>query len=44
MSRHTAPTCHGRRMKLDPKTRQYVCSTCKSWTSRLFITFVGVIW
>ncbi|MFI2215142.1 hypothetical protein [Streptomyces sp. NPDC020141] len=40
MSRHTAPTCHGRKMKLDVKTRQYVCRTCSAWTNR-FLALVG---
>ncbi|MEV6574834.1 hypothetical protein [Streptomyces sp. NPDC051577] len=34
MSRHTAPVCHGP-MKLDTRSRQYVCRRCGSWTIRL---------
>jgi len=33
MSRSTAPACHGRRMALDSKSRQYVCSRCGAWTT-----------
>ncbi|MFJ9551848.1 MULTISPECIES: hypothetical protein [Streptomyces] len=41
MSRHTAPVCHGRPMKHDPKSRQYVCRTCGSWTTRLLTLALG---
>ncbi|MGI5451406.1 hypothetical protein ACQEVM_37740 [Streptomyces sp. CA-243310] len=34
MSRHTAPVCHGP-MKFDPRSRQYVCKRCGTWTTRL---------
>ncbi|MFB7467098.1 hypothetical protein ACFCZ1_26985 [Streptomyces sp. NPDC056224] len=36
MSRHTAPVCHGRRMKQDRTTRgTYRCLVCGTWTARL---------
>ncbi|MFD9259473.1 hypothetical protein [Streptomyces sp. NPDC059538] len=35
MSRHTAPVCHGRRMRHDAKLRQYVCTRCGGWTTRV---------
>lgn len=35
MARHTAPVCHGRAMKHDTKSRQYVCKRCGGWTTRL---------
>ncbi|WP_167739508.1 hypothetical protein [Streptomyces subrutilus] len=41
MSRHTAPVCHGR-MKLDVKTRQYVCR-CGNWTTRFVTKTVELI-
>ncbi|MFD5110346.1 hypothetical protein [Streptomyces cinereoruber] len=40
MSRHTRPSCHGRPMKFDAKTRQWVCRVCGGWTTRL-LSFVG---
>lgn len=41
MARHTAPACHGRRMRHDAKTRQYVCARCGGWTTRLMALAVG---
>ncbi|MFC9825267.1 hypothetical protein ACFQ9Q_37980 [Streptomyces virginiae] len=41
MSRATAPRCHGRRMKHDPKGRQYVCPRCGGWTTRLLALVAG---
>ncbi|MCY0923722.1 hypothetical protein OS965_37215 [Streptomyces sp. H27-G5] len=41
MARHTAPVCHGRAMKLDAKSRQYVCRVCGGWTTRLLILALG---
>ncbi|MGC5401885.1 hypothetical protein ACPXCP_39865 [Streptomyces sp. DT20] len=34
MSRAIVPVCHGRRMKLDTRTRQYVCRRCGGWMVR----------
>ncbi|WP_267882538.1 hypothetical protein [Streptomyces sp. NRRL S-118] len=41
MSRHTRPACHGRPMKLDPKSRQWVCARCGGWTTRLWARIGG---
>lgn len=41
MARHTAPVCHGRRMRHDPKGRQYVCARCGGWTTRLLALALG---
>ncbi|MEU8886107.1 hypothetical protein [Streptomyces hydrogenans] len=41
MSRHTRPSCHGRPMKLDHKTRQWVCTRCGGWTTRLLARIGG---
>jgi hypothetical protein len=41
MARHTAPVCHGRRMRYDSKARQYVCRSCGAWTTRL-LALVGL--
>ncbi|MFB7983796.1 hypothetical protein [Streptomyces vinaceus] len=41
MARHTAPACHGRRMRHDAKTRQYVCARCGGWTTRLLALALG---
>lgn len=41
MARHTAPVCHGRPMKLDSKSKQYVCSRCGAWTTRLLALAAG---
>ncbi|MER5871941.1 hypothetical protein [Streptomyces sp. NPDC002044] len=41
MARHTAPVCHGRKMRYDAKTRQYVCRTCGGWTTRLLLALGG---
>ncbi|MCX5278416.1 hypothetical protein [Streptomyces virginiae] len=39
-ARHTAPVCHGRRMRLD-SNRQYTCRRCGSWTIRLLALLGG---
>ncbi|MFD4919212.1 hypothetical protein ACFWNR_39195 [Streptomyces virginiae] len=41
MARHTAPACHGRRMRHDAKNRQYVCARCGGWTTRLLAVALG---
>nr|WP_264179169.1 hypothetical protein [Streptomyces halstedii] len=41
MARATAPVCHGRRMRLDSRTRQYVCRTCGAWTTRTTAPVTG---
>ncbi|MEU9237135.1 hypothetical protein [Streptomyces subrutilus] len=41
MARHTAPVCHGRRMRHDAKHQQYVCPRCGGWTTRLLALALG---
>ncbi|MFD3518487.1 hypothetical protein [Streptomyces sp. NPDC058657] len=43
MSRHTAPRCHSRRMKLDKVNGHYRCPVCKAWTTRVTDVLLAVV-